>query len=127
MQVSLDDGLHQVASWICLNNGKHKKYTIEGTRVSLSDDFRCNLSYEDAIATVFFATFFVPDLHQSLVGFGYFHVLHRLHTEAPLGAIRRSVSDIKTARKEGFRVSGLEEYYERVMRDVGALEQTHSL
>ena len=127
MQVSLDDGLHQVASWLCCNYGKHKKYTIEGTRVLLPDNLRCNLSYANAIATTFFATFFIPDLHQSLVGFGYFHVLHRLHTEAPLGAIRRSVADIQYARKEGLRISGLEAYYERVMHDVGALEPTHSL
>ncbi len=127
MQVSLDDGLHKVASWLCQNNGKNKKYTIEATRVFLPDSMRCNLSYADAIATVFFASFFIPDLHQSLVGFGYYHVLHRLHTEAPLGAIRRSIADIKSIREEGLCMSGLESYYERVMHDVGALEPTHSL
>lgn len=127
MQVSLEDGLHQVASWLCTNQGKNKKYTIENTRVLLPDSLRCNLSYENAIATTFFATFFVPDLHRALVGFGYNHVLHRLRTEAPLGAIRRSVVDIQRARKEGLNVSGLENYYERLMHDVGALEQTHSL
>lgn len=127
MQVSLNDGLRQVASWLCCGQGKHKKYTLESTRVLLPDSLRCNLSYADAIATAFFATFFIPDLHQSLTGFGYYHVLHRLHTEAPLGAIRRSVSDIQNVRKEGLRVSGLESYYERVMHDVGALEPTHGL
>ena len=127
MQASLDDGLHQVASWLCCLQGKRKKYTIEGTRVSLPDALRCNLPYEDAIATAFFATFFIPDLHQTLVGFGYSHVLRRLQNEAPLGAIRRSVADIDKAIDKGLRVSGLEEYYKRVMQDVGALEPTRSL
>lgn len=126
-QVSLEDGLHQVSSWLCYNNGKRKKYTIENTRVTLTDSLRCNLSYADAVATAFFATFFIPDLHQALIGFGYSHVLHRLYTEAPLGAIRRSVKDIKRVRKENLLVSGLESYYERVMHDVGALEPTQSL
>ncbi|WP_375169498.1 tetratricopeptide repeat protein [Gardnerella vaginalis] len=127
MQVSLEDGLHQVASWLCYTIGKHKRYTLESTRVKLPDSLRCNLTYENAIATTFFATFFIPDLNQNLIGFGYSHVLRRLHTEAPLGAIRRSAADIAHARKVGLQVSGLESYYQRVMKEVGALDPTRSL
>lgn len=127
LQLSEDNGLIKIGSWISHGFGTKKTYTLEELRTKLPENLRCNLTYRNAITIAFFAALFIPDMHKSLTGFGYSNVLRRLEHEAPLGAIRRSVEDIKIAKKENLRVSGLEEYFEKLMRSTGALETERSL
>lgn len=127
IQSSPFDGLHWAASWLSTSLNNHRTYTIEQIRTPLPESLRHNLSYQDAIAIAFFATYLIPDLSGSLTSFGVENIFRRLQKEAPLCAIRGSVKDIKKARYSGLRYSGLEAYYERLMHESKALKPIRSL
>lgn len=127
VQLSQDEGMQWVSSWIRKVNDKKEAYTLEETRVLLPDRLRCNLSYCDAISTSFFASFFIPDITRAFSGFGSGNIFRRLTKEAPLGAIRRSIMDSKVAEKAGLRVSSMEKYFAYLMLDSGALEHSGPL
>ena len=127
VQLSQDDGIQWVSSWIRKANSKEETYTLEETRVELPNNLRCNLTYFDAIAISFFASFFVSDILLAFSGFGSGNIFRRLTKEAPLGAIRRSICDSKAAKNAGLRVSAMEEYFEYLMADAGALENAGAL
>lgn len=122
VQTSKDGGIQWVSSWIRKANTKKETYTLEETRVDLPNNLRCNLSYFDAIAISYFASFFVPDMLLAFSGFGSGNIFRHLTKEAPLRAIRRSVCDANTAERAGLRVSAMEKYFTYLMADAGALE-----
>lgn len=121
------EGPRWVASWLCAENNGRKSYTIEQARTPLAGSLRYNLEYKDAIAIVFFATYLIPNISEILTSFGVENIFHRLHTQAPLCAIRNSVKDIQNIRVAGLRYSGLEAYFERLMHESGALNPIRSL
>lgn len=112
-----------LASWL-----EHdKRYTLEQMRYNLPESLRLNLEYRDAVAIAFFASYMLPQMEGSLIGFGAGNIFRRLNREAPLGAIRRSVRDSLEARAHGMRVSGLEDYFADLMRESGALKPSTGL
>ena len=112
-----------LASWLKVGN----RYTLEQMRANLPASMRFNLEYRDAIAIAFFATYMLPQMNGSLVGFGSGNIFRRLNREAPMGAIRRSIRDTMGARAHGMRVSGLEEYFADLMREAHALDSDQGL
>lgn len=112
-----------LASWTCRDG----RYTLEQLRAQLPAR-RCEgLAYRDALTIGFVAAYLLPDMRGLLIGFGAGNIFRRLHREAPMGAIRRSVRDAVSARAHGLRVSGLEEHFVALMREVDALDPSIGL
>lgn len=112
-----------LASWI--KDGD--RYTLEQMRLLVPRHMRVDLEYRDALSVAFFSTYMLPQLDGRLMGFGAGNIFRRLNHEAPLGAIRRSVKDSERAKAVGLRVSGLEDYFEELMADCGALRPSPGL
>ncbi|RBP99961.1 tetratricopeptide repeat protein [Bifidobacterium xylocopae] len=112
-----------LASWLKRGN----RYTLEQLRPKLDADLRHGLEYRDAIAVSFFAAYLIPRDNGQPMGFGAGNIFRRLNREAPMGAIRRSVSDTLQAHADGLRTSGLEDYFGDLMREAGALKPTTGL
>lgn len=122
-----DYDMRTVASLLHIETLTGSRYTLEHLRTPLPDTLRCNLQYRDAISVAFFASFFAPDLLQAMSGFGSQQIFRRLRREAPLGAIRRSIEDMHKAQQAGLRISGLEQYFERLMQQVDVLSHMGEL
>ncbi|BDR54895.1 hypothetical protein KIMH_10060 [Bombiscardovia apis] len=118
--IGKDDTGHMswLASWLKRDN----RYTLEQMRPHLPSDMRYDLEYRDAISIAFFSAYMLPRIAGRLMGFGAGNIFRRLNREAPMGAIRRSVSDSLQAHAEGMRTSGLEDYFGDLMREAGALD-----
>lgn len=102
-------------------------YTLESMRADLPDALRTGLGYRDAVTVAFFADYLQPRLRGRLIPFGAADLAWRLSRQAPLSAIRMSVRDEEETRMLGMRVSGLEEYAMRLMRESGALDDVPGL
>lgn len=118
-----DDGGVVVGRWTKARAG----YTLESMRADLSDALRTGLGYRDAVTVAFFADYLQPRLRGRLIPFGAGDLIWRLSRQAPLSAIRMSVRDEEETRMLGMRVSGLEEYAMRLMRESGALDDVPGL
>ncbi len=118
-----DDGGVVVGRWTKTSSG----YTLESMRADLPDALRTGLGYRDAVTVAFFADYLQPRLRGRLIPFGAGDLIWRLSRQAPLSAIRMSVRDEEETRMLGMRVSGLEEYAMRLMRESGALDDVPGL
>ena len=112
-----------LASWSRSRSG----YRLDQMRHKLPQSMREGLEYRDAMAIAFFAAYVLPQMQGTLIGFGSGNIFRRLNREAPMGAIRRSVSDMHEARAHGMRVSGLEDHFAELMREAGALGEVPGL
>ena len=113
--------------WLAAWKSKAKRYDILEARPQLPEELRTNLEYRDAMAIAFFSVYLLPHLSGFLVGYGAGNIFRRLRQEAPIGAIRRSVADTLRAEQRGMRVSGLEEHFSYLMKEVGALDELTGL
>lgn len=121
--IGVDGSPIWLASWLKRGN----RYTLEQLRPDLPASLRAGLEYRDALAVAYFCAYLGPRLQGALTGFGSGNIYHRLHFEAPIGAIRRCVRDTVGARAHGLRVSGLEDFFVELMNEAGALDEHDNL
>lgn len=104
-----------LASW--LKSGK--KYTLEQLRSPIPAHDRARLDYRDALTTAYIHAVLIAQHEGAVIGFGSGNIFRRLELEAPIGAIRRSLADITRLANKQYRVSGLERYFEQLMKQAG--------
>lgn len=102
-------------------------YTLESTRAVLPDALRSGLGYRDLVTVAFFACYLQPHMQGRLIPFGIGDLAWRLSRQAPLSAIHMAVRDEEETRMRGMRVSGLEEFATRLMREAGAFDDIPGL